>query len=94
MRHKRESETATATPLGSPGAPDGAEAARLVARAGRPAQPSAATIPLPEDAEWKASASLQRAYIPDTYAAPGLEPGTWKDPDPRRRSSRGSGGSE
>jgi hypothetical protein len=22
----------------------------------------------------------------------GLEPGTWKDPDPRRRSSRGSGG--
>jgi hypothetical protein len=32
--------------------------------------------------------------LPDTYAAPGPEPATWKDPDPRRRSSRGSGGSE
>jgi hypothetical protein len=31
---------------------------------------------------------------PDTYAASGPGPGTWKDPDPRRRSSRGSGGSE
>jgi hypothetical protein len=28
---------------------------------------------------------------PDTYAASGPGPGTWKDPDPRRRSNRGSG---
>jgi hypothetical protein len=33
-----------------------------------------------------------RAHILDTYAASGPEPATWKDPDPRRRSSRGSEG--
>jgi hypothetical protein len=47
---------------------DGTEAARLVARAGRPAQPSAARIRLPEGAVRKVPASAQRAYIPDTYA--------------------------
>lgn len=36
----------------------------------------------------------RRPYIPDTSAAPGPEPGTWKDPDTRRRSSRGAGSSE
>ena len=58
------------------------------------AQPSAASIRLPEGAARKVSASVRRACIPDTYAASGPKPGTWKDPDPRRRSSRGSGGSE
>src|SRR5437899_1950393 len=58
------------------------------------AQPSAARIGLPEGAARKVSASVRRAYISDTCAASGPEPGTWKDPDPRRRSSRGSGGSE
>jgi len=58
------------------------------------AQPSAARIRPPEGAARKVSASVRRASIPDTYAASGPEPGTWKDPDPRRRSSRGSGGSE
>jgi hypothetical protein len=47
---------------------DGTEAARLVARAGRPAQPSAARIRLPEGAVRKVPTSVQRAYIPDTYA--------------------------
>ena len=56
------------------------------------AQQSAARIRPPE--EGKISASVRRAYIPDTSAASGPEPGTRKDPDPRRRSSRGSGGSE
>ena len=45
------------------------------------AQPSAARIHLPEGA---ARTPLPR----DTSAASGPEPGTWKDPDPRRRSSR------
>ena len=36
---------------------------------------------LPE-ARRKVSALVRRAYLPDTSAAPGPEPGTWKDPDP------------
>ena len=35
------------------------------------AQPSAARIRLPEGAARKISASVRRAYIPDTYAASG-----------------------
>jgi len=54
------------------------------------AQPSAARIRLPEGAARKVSASVRRACIPDTYRHRAPEPGTWKDPDPRRRSSRGS----
>jgi len=46
---------------------------------------------LPESAARKVSAPVRRAHIPDTYAASGPESATWKDPDPRRRSSRGSG---
>jgi hypothetical protein len=46
---------------------------------------------LPESAARKVSALVWRAHIPDTYAASGPESATWKDPDPRRRSSRGSG---
>ena len=46
---------------------------------------------LPQSAARKVSALVWRAHIPDTYAAPGPESATWKDPDPRRRSSRGSG---
>jgi hypothetical protein len=56
--------------------------------------PPAATIHLPEGVARKVSAPVRRAYIPDTSAASGPEPGSWKDPDPRRRSSRGSEGSE
>ena len=64
--------------------------------AGLPAldtQPSAASIRLPKGAAPKVSAPAQSAAssYPDTYAASGPEPGTWKDPDPRRRSNRGSG---
>jgi hypothetical protein len=64
--------------------------------AGLPAldmQPSAASIRLPEGAAPRVSAPAQGAAssYPDTYAASGPEPGTWKDPDPRRRSNRGSG---
>ncbi len=58
------------------------------------AQPSAARIRLPEGAARKVSASVRRACIPGHLRGIGPEPGTWKDPDPRRRSSRGSGGSE
>jgi hypothetical protein len=46
---------------------------------------------LPESAARKVSALVWRAHIPGTYAASGPESATWKDPDPRRRSSRGSG---
>ena len=79
-------DTATATLFDPPGPQTGAEAARRVARAGR--QPSGARICLSEGAARRISASVRRACSPDTYAASGPEPGTWKDPDPRRRSSR------
>jgi hypothetical protein len=49
---------------------------------------------LPESAARNVSALAWRAHIPDTYAASGPGSATWKDPDPRRRSSRGPGGSE
>jgi hypothetical protein len=39
------------------------------------AQPSAARIQLSEGAVQKVSASVRRAYIPDTFAASGPEPG-------------------
>jgi hypothetical protein len=58
------------------------------------AQPSAASIRLPEGAAPKVSACPSAGAAsshPDTYAASGTAPGTWKDPDPRRRSNRGSG---
>ena len=80
---------ATATPSARRD-PDGAEAARLVARAGRAA--ICRQDPSSEGAARTVSASVRRAYIPDASAASGPGPGTWKDPDPRRRSSRGSGG--
>jgi hypothetical protein len=83
---------ATAAPLGSPG-PQTAQK-QYAGSLEVDAQPSAAGIRLPEGAARKVSASVRRAYIRDTCAAPGPEPGTWKDPDPRRRSSRGSEGSE
>ena len=82
---------ATATPLGPPG-PRRRRAARRVARAGRPA--IRRQHPSSRVAARKVSAPVRRAHIPDTRAAPGPGPGTWKDPDPRRQSSRGSGGSE
>jgi len=58
-----------------------------------PSHPPQASV-LPEGAVRRGSALVWRACIPDTCAASGPEPGTWKDPGPRRRSSRGSGGSE
>ena len=80
---------ATATPLGPPG-PQTAQ--KQHAGSLEPdAQPSAARIRPPEGAARKVSASVRRACIPDTYAASGPESATWKDPDPRRRSSRDQG---
>ena len=85
---------ATATPLGPPRAQTAQEQHAGLLKLD--AQPSVASIRLPEGAAPKASAPGAGAASshPDTYAASGPEPGTWKDPDPRRRSSRGSGGSE
>jgi hypothetical protein len=83
---------ATATPLGPPGTQTVQKQHAWSLEMG--AQPSAVRIRLPEGAARKVSASVRRAYIPDASAALGPEPGTCKDPDPRRRSSRGSGGSE
>jgi len=74
------------------GGPDAAEAARRVAQAGRaairrqnPSSRGCGTEDLCLDA-----AGLHSGHLRGI----GPEPGTWKDPDPRRRSSRGSGGSE
>jgi hypothetical protein len=82
---------ATATPLG----PAGVQTAQkqYAGSLELDAQPSAASIRLPEGAARKVSASVRRAHIPATYAASGPEPGTWKDPDPRRRAA-GTKGSE
>jgi hypothetical protein len=72
--------------------PDGAEAARRVAQAGRatirrqnPSSRGRGTEGL-----CLGPASLHSGHLRGI----GPEPGTWKDPDPRRGSSRGSGGSE
>jgi len=58
------------------------------------AQPSAARIRLPRERGTEGlclgAASLHSGHLRGT----GPEPGTRKDPDARRRSSRGSGGSE
>ena len=83
---------ATATPLGPPEAQTAQK--QYAGSLEVDAQPSAARIRLPEGAARKVSASVRRAHIPDTSAASGPLTGTWKDPDPRRRSSRGSVGSE
>ena len=83
---------ATATALGPPGAETAQKQHAGLLKLD--AQPSAARIRLPEGATRKVSASVQRACIPGHLRGIGPEPGTWKDPDPRRRSSRGSGGSE
>ena len=83
---------ATATPLGPPGAQTAQK--QHAGSLKLDAQPSAARIRPPEGAARKVSASVRRACIPDTYAASGPDREPWKDPDPRRRSSRGSGGSE
>jgi hypothetical protein len=80
---------ATATPLGPPGGLDSAEAARRVARVRRRRHPPPADV-FPRAQHRRSLLSAASSY-PDTYAASGPGPGTWKDPDPRRRSSRGSG---
>ena len=81
----------TATPLGPPRAQTAQE--QHAGLLELDAQPSVASTRLPEGAAPKVSAPAQGAAssYTDTYAASGPEPGTWKDPDPRRRSNRGSG---
>ena len=64
---------ATATPLGSPG-PQTAQK-QHAGSLEVDAQPSAARIRLPEGAARTVSASVRRAYIRDTSAASGPEPG-------------------
>ena len=76
-------------PGGNPGVADAARTPGCPSwTRGRP--PSASVFP--EGAARKVSASVRRAHIRDTCAASGPGPGTWEDPDPRRRSNRGSGG--
>jgi hypothetical protein len=77
---------ATATLLGPPG-PQTAQK-QYAGSLEVDAQPSAARIHLPEGAARTVSAPVRRAYIRDTSAASGPAPETWKDPGPRRRSSR------
>jgi hypothetical protein len=67
--------------------PAGVEAARRVARGGRAA---ICRQNLSSRGRGTAGLCLGAASLhSSTYAASGPEPGTWKDPDPRRRSSRG-----
>jgi len=70
--------------------PGSTEAARRSLKVDAP--PSAARIRLPGGAARKVSAPVRRADIRDTSAAPGPEPGTWKDPDPRRWRLHGACG--
>jgi len=83
---------ATATPLGPPG-PQTAQK-QQAGSLEVDAQPSAARIHLPEGAgaEGLPQCGELTFRTPPRHQAP--EPGTWKDPAPRRRSSRGSEGSE
>src|SRR5580704_18542375 len=71
---------ATATPLGSPG-PQTAQK-QHAGSLEVDAQPSAARIHLPEGAAQTVSASVRRAYIRDTSAASGPEPGPGRTPIP------------
>src|SRR5690242_2392832 len=67
--------------------PASVEAARRVARGGRAA---ICRQNLSSRGRGTAGLCLGAASLHSgTYAASGPEPGTWKDPDPRRRSSRG-----
>src|SRR5690242_13463663 len=58
-----------------------------VQTSGEPAGPNIATAL--RLARRGLGAQKQHAGLPALYAASGPEPGTWKDPDPRRRSNRG-----
>jgi len=69
---------ATATPLGPPGAQTAQK--QYAGSLEVDAQPSAARIHLPEGAARKISASVRRAYIPDTSAAPGPRTGDLEGP--------------
>jgi hypothetical protein len=69
---------ATTTPLGPPG-PQTAQK-QHAGSLKLDAQPSAARIHLPEGAARKVSASVRRAYIPDTSAAPGPRTGNLEGP--------------
>ena len=68
----------TATPLGLPG-PQTAQK-QYAGPLEVDAQPSAARIRLPEGAARKVSASVRRAYIPDTSAASGPRTGDLEGP--------------
>jgi hypothetical protein len=75
--------------LGRPGS-DAAEAARRVARAGHAAtlrqHPSSLRVRRGGSLRWCGELTSG-----DTYAASDPGSGGWEDPDPQRRSSRGSG---
>ena len=83
---------ATATPLGPP-EPQTAQK-QYAGSLDVDAQPSAARISLPGARRGRSPPRyVELAFrTPPRHRAPG--PGTWKDPDPRRRSSRGSEGPE
>ena len=69
---------ATATPLGPPEAQTAQK--QYAGSLEVDAQPSAARIHLPEGAARKVSASVRRAYIPDTPAASGPRTGDREGP--------------
>jgi hypothetical protein len=69
---------ATATPLGPPGAQTAQK--QHAGSLEVDAQPSADRIHLPEGAARKVSASVRRAYIPDTFAASGPRTGDLEGP--------------
>jgi hypothetical protein len=98
FRHADEHAQTTVSEHGdrhSPSArrgPDGTEAARRVARGGRAAicRQNPSSRGRGADGLCFGAASLHSGTPPPHRP----RTGTWKDPDPRRRSSRGSGGSE
>jgi hypothetical protein len=71
--------------------PDSAGAARRVARVGRVAIRKPASVFSGAQHRRSLPGAGAASSHPDTYAASGPGPGTWKDPDPRRRSNRGPG---
>ena len=82
----------TATPLGLPG-PQTTQK-QYAGPLEVDAQPSAARIRLPEGAGAEGLCLGAASSHSGHLRGNGPGPATWKDPDPQRRSSRGSGGSE
>jgi len=82
-------DMATATPLGPPGARRRRSSTPGCSSWTRNHPPPESVFPTARHG--RSLPRVRPACIPDTYAASGPNRERWKNPDPRRRSNRGSG---